>query len=90
MSGNGAADSVRETIYRSCLYLDDARWDDFLGCCDESFTYAIRSFSPEIRSDMTYFSGARKDIGTMLERLPKHNTDNISSMVPMSLRAPEK
>lgn len=76
MSSNGVADAVRDTIYRSCLYLDDARWTDFLDCCDESFTYAIRAFSPEIRNDMTYFSGGHKDIGTMLEMLPKHNTDN--------------
>lgn len=76
MSNNGAAESVRETIYRSCLYLDDAKWTDFLSCCDESFTYAIKAFSPEISKDMTYFSGSREDIDTMLSVLPKHNTDH--------------
>lgn len=76
MSKNGVADSVRDTIYRSCLYLDDGKWIDFLSCCDESFTYTIKAFSPEIRKDMTYFASSKKDIDTMLEMLPKHNTDH--------------
>ena len=76
MSKNGAADSVRDTIYRSCLYLDDGKWSDFLACCDESFSYAIKAFSPEIRKDMTYFAGTKSDIDTMLGQLPKHNTDH--------------
>ena len=76
MSNNGAADSVRDTIYRTCLHLDDANWKGFLDCCDESFTYAIRAFSPEISKDMTYFAGSLKDIDVMLEMLPKHNTDH--------------
>lgn len=76
MSKNGVADSVRDTIYRSCIYLDDAKWTDFLSCCDESFTYAIKAYSPEIRKDMTYFTGSRQDIDTMLGLLPKHNTDH--------------
>ncbi len=76
MSKNGAADSVRDTIYRSCLYLDDGKWADFLACCDESFSYSIKAFSPEIRKDMTYFAGAKRDIDTMLDQLPKHNTDH--------------
>ena len=76
MSANGVADSVRDTIYRSCLYLDDGKWSDFLSCCDESFTYAIKAYSPEIRKDMTYFAGSRQDIDTMLGLLPKHNTDH--------------
>ena len=75
MSANGVADSVKDTIYRSCLHLDDANWKDFLACCDQSFTYAIRAYSPEIRKDMTYFSGSLSDIDAMLGMLPKHNTD---------------
>lgn len=76
MSTNGSADSVKDTIYRSCLYLDDAKWTDFLDCCDESFSYAIKAYSPEISQDMTYFAGTYKDIDTMLDMLPKHNTDH--------------
>ncbi len=76
MSMNGAADAVRDTIYRSCLYLDDGNWTEFLDCCEAEFSYAIRAFSPEISKDMTYFAGNWKDLETMLGMLPKHNTDH--------------
>jgi len=78
MSANGThvADAVKDTIYRSCLLLDDEKWGDFLGLCDESFEYAIKAYSPEISYDMTYFSGSRKELATITEMLPKHNTDH--------------
>ena len=60
------------TLFRS----DDENWDDFLELCDQSFHYAITAYSPEIRRDMTYFSGDRKDLEVMTGILPKHNTDH--------------
>ena len=47
MSTNGAADAVRDTIYRSCLLLDDEKWRDWLELCDDEFHYAIKAWSPE-------------------------------------------
>jgi methanesulfonate monooxygenase small subunit len=78
MTRNGAevADVVRDTIYRATLLLDDQKWEQWLDLCDESFHYAIRSFSPEINRDMTYLQGSRKDLMTMVKLLPKHNTDH--------------
>ena len=67
---------VRNIIYKSCLFLDDEKWEDFLNCCDDSFHYDIRAFSPEINYDMTYFSGNLKELKIMTEALPKHNTDH--------------
>ncbi len=77
MSANATevADAVKDTIYRSCLLLDDEKWDDFLELCDESFQYAVKAYSPEISYDMTYFMGNRKELKVMLGMLPKHNTD---------------
>lgn len=69
-------DAVRDTIYRATLCLDDQRWQDWLALCDDDFTYAIKSFSPEVRYDMTYLSGDRKEMSSMVDMLPKHNTDN--------------
>ncbi len=71
-----ASELVKDTIYRSCLLLDDQKWNNWLDLCDDSFEYKITSYSPEIRKDMIYFSGDRKELTTMLEMLPKHNTDH--------------
>ena len=78
MSANGTkiAEAVKDTIYRSCLLLDDEKWDGFLSLCDESFKYAIKAYSPEISRDMTYLSGNREELATMCGMLPKHNTDH--------------
>lgn len=78
MSANGtqAAKAVKDTIYRSCLLLDDGKWGDFLDLCDQSFEYAIKAYSPEISYDMTYFSGNRQELELMTDMLPKHNTDH--------------
>jgi methanesulfonate monooxygenase subunit beta len=75
-SGGAIANAVRDTIYRATLFLDDQQWEQWLGLCDESFRYAIKSFSPEINRDMTYLQGTRKDLESMVRLLPKHNTDH--------------
>jgi methanesulfonate monooxygenase subunit beta len=78
MASNGVdvANAVRDTIYRATLLLDDQKWDQWLELCDDSFHYAIKSFSPEINRDMTYLQGSRKELATMVRLLPKHNTDH--------------
>ena len=78
MSTNGAdpAGKVRDTIYRATLMLDDQKWDEWLDLCDDDFHYAIKSFSPEIKKDMTYLQGSRKDMHNLVRLLPKHNTDH--------------
>lgn len=78
MSSNGAdiADAVRDTIYLATLLQDDEKWSEWLDLCDEDFEYAIKAYSPEIQHDMTYLSGSRKDLESITEMLPKHNTDH--------------
>jgi len=71
-----AANLVRDTIYRATIMLDDQRFEDWLELCDESFHYAIKSWSPEINSDMTYLQGSHKDMAALIRLLPKHNTDH--------------
>ncbi|MBI3436351.1 MAG: hypothetical protein HY056_14970 [Proteobacteria bacterium] len=78
MATNGVdiANLVRDTIYRATLLLDDQKWEQWLELCDDSFHYAIKSYSPEISRDMTYLQGSRKELATMVKLLPKHNTDH--------------
>jgi len=69
-------EQVKDTIYRSCLYLDDQKWEDWLDLCEEDFEYVIKAFSPEINVDMTYMFGTRADMATMTSILKKHNSDH--------------
>lgn len=75
-NGVAVADSVRDTVYRSCILLDDEKWTDWLNLCDENFDYAITAWSPEINKEMIYFSGDRKYLQAMTDMLDKHNTDH--------------
>jgi methanesulfonate monooxygenase subunit beta len=67
---------VTDAIYRATLALDDQKWDAWLDLCADEFNYAIKSFSPEINRDMTYLEHDRKGMKSMLDLLPKHNTDH--------------
>lgn len=77
MNGNGTdtIDTVKNTIYKACLYLDAQKWSDWLDLCDENFQYTVKAYSPEIGRDMIYLSGNREDLATLTQMLPKHNTD---------------
>ena len=70
-----AIEAVKDTVYHTCLLMDDERWSDWLELCDEVFYYKITAYSPEIRRDMLYLDGDRDQIAQMCELLPKHNTD---------------
>ena len=100
MTRNGAdvANVVRDTIYRATLLLDDQKWEQWLDLCDDSFHYAIKSFSPEINRDMTYFQGSRKDLATMTQAAAQAQYRSLAadggilrstpSMSPMMARPP--
>ncbi|MDA8049911.1 MAG: nuclear transport factor 2 family protein [Rhodospirillales bacterium] len=68
--------AIRETIYRACLLLDDGRFADWLDLCAPDFRYQIKAFSPEIRKEMTWYEQDVSGLRTMIEMLPKHNTDH--------------
>ena len=67
---------IEKLIYQAGLALDENNWADWFELCDDSFFYSITSFSPEIRKDMTYFSGDKKELTGLMDMLPKHNTDH--------------
>ena len=75
-NGKDVPNVVRDTIYKACLLLDDQKWDEWLALCDDGFEYAVTAYSPEVRQDMTYLSGNRKDLSSMVHMLPKHNSDH--------------
>jgi methanesulfonate monooxygenase small subunit len=68
--------AVTDTIYRSCLYLDEGNWEEFLKLCDDSMLYSIKAYSVEIRKEMIYLSHNKKELGSLTEMLPKLNSDH--------------
>jgi methanesulfonate monooxygenase small subunit len=68
--------AVTDTIYRSCLYLDNGNWEEFLSLCDVEMIYSIKAYSVEIRRDMEYLSHNKKELGSLTEMLPKLNSDH--------------
>jgi len=67
---------VRDTVYRSTIFLDQQDWNGWLALCDDQFQYAIRAWSPEINKDLTYLAHDLKGLASMVKLLPKHNTDH--------------
>ncbi len=57
------------------MALDTRDFNGFLGMCDPAFHYAITTFSPEIRKDMTWLEHDHAGMKTLFANLPKHNSD---------------
>jgi len=55
---------------RGDLAADDQKWEQWLDLCDDSFHYAIKSFSPEIIATCVFPGQHRKDLATMVKLLP--------------------
>ena len=67
---------VEELIYRSCLLLDEKDFKGYLDLCDEQFRYTIATHSPEIRRDMIWLDHDKSGMTTLLNQLPRHNSDH--------------
>jgi methanesulfonate monooxygenase small subunit len=62
-------------VYSGVLLLDAKDFTGWLGLCAEDFSYAIRAWSPEIRKDITWLEHDLEGITTLVQHLPRHNTD---------------
>jgi methanesulfonate monooxygenase small subunit len=69
-------ESIEELVYQSCLLMDDADYDGYMGLCEPEFHYTITTFSPEIRKDMVWLEHDRNGLQTLLKQLPRHNSDH--------------
>ena len=67
---------IEELIYRSCLLLDEKDFKGYLDLCDEQFRYTITTHSPEIRKDMVWLDHNKNGMTTLLNQLPRHNSDH--------------
>jgi len=67
---------IEELVYRSCLALDAADFKGYLELCDADFRYTIAAYSPEIRKDMVWLDHDMAGLTTLLNQLPRHNSDH--------------
>lgn len=68
---------VDDLIYESCLALNAEDWNGYLALCDQDgFRYRIVNFSPEIRREQCWMDRDWKGMKSILELLPKHNSDH--------------
>jgi len=68
--------AIRETIYCACLRLDNEDFKGWLQLCAPDFSYRIKTYSPEIRKEMTWYEQDLAGLTQMIEMLPLHNTDH--------------
>ncbi len=68
--------SVNAAIGRSCHLLDDERFDEWLAVCTQDVSYSIRTYSPEIRREMTWLQHDRAGLEQMLSTLRLHQRDS--------------
>ena len=66
------ADAVKELIYRSCMNLDDERFDDYLALCTDDYRYRVTAYSPELRKDMLWLEHGRDGLKALFDMLPEH------------------
>lgn len=68
--------AIEELVYRSCMLLDEHKYQDYLDLCDEDFRYTITTHSPEIRKDMVWLDHDKKGMHTLLTQLTRHISDH--------------
>ena len=67
--------AISELICKSCMTLDDKKFNDYLDLCDPAYHYAITAYSPEIRKEMTWLEHDKLGMQALFTNLPKHNSD---------------
>lgn len=72
MSHSVSNQAIRELVYRSCMALDDERFDEFMQLCSPAFQYRIAVYSPDIRKEMTWLAQDYNGMKALLEAVPHH------------------
>ena len=57
------------------MTLDEKNFSAYLELCDPAYQYAITTYSPEIRKEMTWLEHDKAGMQTLFANLPKHNSD---------------
>ncbi|MHB1231375.1 MAG: aromatic-ring-hydroxylating dioxygenase subunit beta [Burkholderiales bacterium] len=68
--------AATKLVYRSCLLLDEKKFDEYLALCEEDFHYTITAYSPEVRAEMIWMDEDKVSLKKMLGVLPRHNSEH--------------
>ena len=67
---------VQALVYKSCLFMNDESWNDYLALCDpQSFRYRVMNFSPEIRKEQCWADRDFRAMKAGFDLMPRHNSD---------------
>jgi methanesulfonate monooxygenase small subunit len=75
-SGVSPEQAATTLVYRSCLLLDEKKFNEFLDLCTDDFHYTITAYSPEVRAEMTWMDEDKASMKRTLDVLPRHNSDH--------------
>src|SRR5690606_16097189 len=70
--GAEAREAVRGAVHRSGRWLDDGRWDDYVGLFAEDGEYRLEAKAPELAGPMTWMALGRDELARLLEAAPSH------------------
>lgn len=63
---------VSAVIHRSCLFLDEERYKEYLALWSPGGQYRITSYSPDIRKELVLLDLNRDDYGHLLSNIRNH------------------
>jgi hypothetical protein len=67
---------VQAVVYKSCLFMNDESWADYLALCDpQSFRYRVVNYSPEIRKEQCWADRDFRAMKANFDLMPRHNSD---------------
>lgn len=67
-----AREALRGAVHRSGRWLDDGRWDDYVGLFAEDGEYRLEAKAPELAGPMTWMALGRDELARLLEAAPSH------------------
>lgn len=65
-------DRIRATVFRSCVLLDEERFDDYLALWSPDGTYRISSWSPDLRKELVLLDLDVESYRTLLSNIQYH------------------
>jgi 3-phenylpropionate/cinnamic acid dioxygenase small subunit len=65
-------EAAKDLVALSCLLLDEEKFDAYLALFSPESRYSIRTYSPELRKDISMLDLDRTELGVLFKNLPKH------------------
>ena len=64
--------AVQDLVYKSCILLDNVRYDEWLALLTPDFRYRIVCYSEEIRKDMVWLDHDPGELKVLFKNLSSH------------------